>query len=244
MYCYGGEYSEDLIQNDDCIFADQRIGGMAYYNGYKSPWHIGEDILEWIDSLENPAGPWWTHMNADWVYPTGGMVGGQLYQKMEDMGNSWETWEATSESETNPDSMFQDLHMVSVLGKFDLKVEDTLVFVKILTTSTGGLEGLEENVRKARAWIAGRPWQVFSWPERVWSSCCEVPGDTNGNGSVNILDITFLISYLYKGGSASGCLNEMDVNGDCVINIMDIVCLLNYMYHGFCTPVCGCVDDN
>jgi hypothetical protein len=232
MYCYGGEYDDDSIVNNDCVLADERLGGLAFYNGFKTPY-----CPEYGDSLENPNGPWWTHMNADWVYPTGGFVGSQLYQKMENMGTTWDTWEATADP-SNPDSMFQDLNMVAVFGQFDLAPGDTLVFVKILTSTYEGLIGLQNNVLKARQWIENRPF-IFSWPTEYQCSCCDVPGDANNNGSVNILDITFLIAYLYQGGPPPDCCPEGDANGNAAINILDITYLIAYLYQGGPPPICN-----
>jgi hypothetical protein len=55
-------------------------------------------------------------------------------------------------------------------------------------------------------------------------------GDANGNGSVNVQDITYLINYLYKGGLAPNPLQSADVNHSGVVNIQDITYLINYLY--------------
>jgi PKD repeat protein len=56
-----------------------------------------------------------------------------------------------------------------------------------------------------------------------------VRGDANHDGLHNILDITFLINYLYKGGAAP-IFYEGDANADDRINILDITFLINYLY--------------
>lgn len=82
------------------------------------------------------------------------------------------------------------------------------------------------------------------WPEVPISSgdCCNLPGDANDNGSVNILDITYLISFLYKSGPAPQCLNEADPNNSCNINILDITFLISFLYKSGPAPVCGCTE--
>ena len=57
-------------------------------------------------------------------------------------------------------------------------------------------------------------------------------GDVNGNGSINISDVTTLISYLL--GTESGSFNEAfaDVNGDSIINISDVTALINILLEG------------
>jgi len=73
-------------------------------------------------------------------------------------------------------------------------------------------------------------------------ACCENPGELNNDGQINILDIVFLITHLYKSGPAPECLNEADVDNNCDLNILDIVYLINYKYKSGPEPACGCVQ--
>nr|MBN2276771.1 hypothetical protein [candidate division Zixibacteria bacterium] len=231
MYQYGAEYGPDATANNDCVPADARMGGLAFYNGYKIPFRVTSD------SLQNPAGPWWTHRQLEWFAPTGGIVPGAFYRKIASMGTSWETWEAVNPG--MPDSMYQDLFTVAVYGKFNLKVGDTLVFVKILATEyDGGLAGLQQSIDEARNWIANAPAPIFEWPEGE-TSCCVMMGDINNNGIYNILDITYLLNYLYKEGPAPPCPAHADVNCSCSINILDITCMIGRLYTGTC-EFCTC----
>ena len=69
----------------------------------------------------------------------------------------------------------------------------------------------------------------------VGDSCevcdCE-PGNVNLDVTINIFDITYLISYLYLEGSNPQPyeLCNGDMNGDCVVNIFDITGLIAYLY--------------
>jgi hypothetical protein len=68
------------------------------------------------------------------------------------------------------------------------------------------------------------------------------PGDPNGNVTINILDVTYLINYVYKGGPAPKpyAICSGDPNGNCVVNILDITYLINFVYKGGPAPVtCG-----
>ncbi len=69
-----------------------------------------------------------------------------------------------------------------------------------------------------------------------------IPGDYSDNGAVNILDVSTLIQYLYKGLSPLRCIDAADVNGDCAVNILDISYLINYLYKHGPAPVCGCAE--
>ncbi|SYZ72712.1 exported hypothetical protein [Candidatus Zixiibacteriota bacterium] len=56
-------------------------------------------------------------------------------------------------------------------------------------------------------------------------------GDANGDGFINILDVSFIINYLYKGGPAP-LLIQGDANSNGSINILDVSYLINYLYKG------------
>ena len=62
-------------------------------------------------------------------------------------------------------------------------------------------------------------------------------GDVNNDGIVNVGDIVYLVSYLYKGGPAPipmPCVG--DVNNDDIVNVGDIVYLVSYLYKGGPAP--------
>ncbi len=63
-------------------------------------------------------------------------------------------------------------------------------------------------------------------------------GDANGNGLVNISDITYLINFLYKHGPAPEPLQAADVNASGTVNIQDITYLINYLYKHGPAPNC------
>jgi uncharacterized protein (TIGR02145 family) len=68
-------------------------------------------------------------------------------------------------------------------------------------------------------------------------------GDVDNSGTMNILDITYLISYVYKNGPEPDCGTSFigecgDVNNSGAINILDITYLINYVYKGGPEPVC------
>lgn len=65
-----------------------------------------------------------------------------------------------------------------------------------------------------------------------------ISGDVNTDGSINLLDITYLVRYLYKNGPEP--VPEMmaaDINGSGTVNIMDMVYLLNYLFKNGPAPV-------
>jgi hypothetical protein len=63
---------------------------------------------------------------------------------------------------------------------------------------------------------------------------CTVKGDVDGNGSVNVADVFYLINTLFAGGPAPVC--GADANGDGQVNIADVFYLINYLFAGGPAP--------
>ena len=63
-------------------------------------------------------------------------------------------------------------------------------------------------------------------------------GDANSDIAVNILDITYLIDYLYRTGPPPSSPDAADVNHDAAVNILDITYLINYLYKSGSAPDC------
>lgn len=57
-------------------------------------------------------------------------------------------------------------------------------------------------------------------------------GDVNGDGSVNIADVTTLIDYLLSGDATGINLTVSDCNLDYVVNIADVTHLIDYLLSG------------
>jgi len=71
---------------------------------------------------------------------------------------------------------------------------------------------------------------------------CE-PGEVNADGTINIFDITDLISYLYLDDDPPTPYEicSGDMNCDCVVNIFDITGLISYLYLDE-DPPCTCEE--
>jgi hypothetical protein len=108
-------------------------------------------------------------------------------------------------------------------GNPDIGPGDTLHYVMALMYSNTGSSGMADICDRAAAFYAGLGYLC---------------GDATGDDTINILDISFLIAYLYSGGPAPNPLNAADVDGNGDINILDISYLINYLYMGGPEPVC------
>ncbi|MGB7293422.1 MAG: hypothetical protein WBD99_14700 [Thermodesulfobacteriota bacterium] len=56
-----------------------------------------------------------------------------------------------------------------------------------------------------------------------------IPGDANGDGDINILDVTALLNDILEISPAAG---NGDCNEDLVVNILDVTCVLNIILGG------------
>jgi len=72
---------------------------------------------------------------------------------------------------------------------------------------------------------------------KIYSSeFCE--GDLDNSGETDILDVIYLIDYIYKEGPPPDPIEAADIDGIPPLNILDIVYLINYIYKNGPSPVC------
>lgn len=64
----------------------------------------------------------------------------------------------------------------------------------------------------------------------VGDVCDYLCGDANDDQLVNIMDVIFIINYLYKQGPEPDPLTTMDVDGNGFYNLFDITTFINYLY--------------
>jgi hypothetical protein len=64
-------------------------------------------------------------------------------------------------------------------------------------------------------------------------------GDANGDGSVNVGDAVFVITYVFNGGPAPEPLEAGDANCDGQCNVGDAVYLIAYVFNGGPEPGCN-----
>ena len=64
-----------------------------------------------------------------------------------------------------------------------------------------------------------------------------VRGDTNNDNNFNILDLTFLVDFIFRGGSKPACSEEADINNDAIpSNILDLTFIVDFIFRGGQTP--------
>ncbi len=82
--------------------------------------------------------------------------------------------------------------------------------------------------------------QADSDGDGIGDACDFVCGDANGDGTINIADAVYIISYIFKGGPAPDPLCVADANGDGTVNISDAVYLVSYIFKGGPPPDPDC----
>ena len=74
------------------------------------------------------------------------------------------------------------------------------------------------------------------WQETITEEY--IRGDVNQDEIINVGDIVYLVSYLYKNGPAPNPVWVGDCNCDEIVNVGDIVFLVSYLYRGGPEPSC------
>ncbi len=87
----------------------------------------------------------------------------------------------------------------------------------------------------------------FVYGSRIYSpatndgevSMCAMAGDPDANSSINIADVTYIISYIFSGGPPPAPLNAGDADCGGGVNIGDVTYLIAYIFGGGMSP-CSC----
>jgi hypothetical protein len=63
-------------------------------------------------------------------------------------------------------------------------------------------------------------------------------GDANGDETIDVADIVYLVNFLYRGEASPNPYLAGDANCDGEVNLADVVYLINYLYRGGDPPPC------
>ena len=132
-----------------------------------------------------------------------------------------------------------DWQDIDGVDSYQLVIDDDTLFASpaadtTLVAAACELSGLDEGVTfywHVRAHNAAG-WGDWSDRRGFTTALTYLCGDPDGNGLVNILDITYLINFLYKDGPPPVSLPDSDVNSDDTVNVLDITAIINYLYMG------------
>ena len=129
--------------------------------------------------------------------------------------------------------------------KFDFQLDDKWTFATPLINATN-LSGalftpptplLKDSIYywRYREMVDGR-WSEYSNPMSVYIDPCCIALRGNANGDIldkaNVVDLTYLVQYLFQGGPPPPCKEEADINGNGSTNVVDITYLVAYLFQG------------
>lgn len=71
-----------------------------------------------------------------------------------------------------------------------------------------------------------------------------IAGDVNLDGSANIIDLTFLVDYIFRGGPGPILSETSDVDASCnKANIVDLTYFVDFVFRGGPSPQPGCTEE-
>ena len=77
--------------------------------------------------------------------------------------------------------------------------------------------------------IENYPAAQIEIPINVGGGSCPLAGDSNGDGTLNVLDVVLLVNLVLEVADADEC---SDINGDGSLNVLDVVLLVNLVLGG------------
>ncbi len=204
------------VDPTQCQPNNGRYGGMAMLGHYTMSQFNVDPLVNGTDLYGG-----YTASNATYVYPTGAFVPRELYDNMQNPGFT-------------ADGTVEDQHSVLTYeNNYTLPANDTLViYTVVASVKNGTLTDLQTTIDKARKWYSSHVRNIYS--------CCTTPtrGDLNGDGSVDIGDLTCIIDYEFTGSMCFTCFAEADVDGSGSIDISDLSVLIDFLFHGITLPPC------
>ena len=218
--CNYGRY--DVTNDIAYVTGFGRVGEHPEYLDY----HAGIALAEVNGAVQTTPYATANIKNNQYLYPTSpwGWVDGELYQLASTPGNYLQ--DVTPVDSIVDRSIVFTAHKIDAGTNANQKAEFTLVEVLAPT----GLAQMQTLVDTARA-IVDREGTPGGMPA--------VCGDVQGDGIVNVGDVVYLVSYLYKSGPAPLCPSDRgDVQNDGIINVGDVVYLVSYLYKSGPEPAC------
>jgi hypothetical protein len=177
--------------------------------------------------LPNPQNP--TELN--WMMSLAEQLQGQEWDfTVLDLGDGVSQFHCAMVPTGHPDQLFWEGSRV-LLATMTFQVEDTMT-VCMDTAFWPPSDRLTFSNAVAETYVPRHNLEYcFSiiYPER---------GDCNGDGTIDLGDVVYLLNYQFKGGAPPPSVEVGDANCDGEVHLGDIVALLNYLYKAIPLPDC------
>ncbi|MBN4076546.1 hypothetical protein JYT16_02390 [Gemmatimonas aurantiaca] len=80
---------------------------------------------------------------------------------------------------------------------------------------------------------------TYLWTPSIESvPCCDIPGDSDNSGALDIGDVTHLIQIIFSANGQLTCRTEGDSNGDGSISIADVTYTIQSIFAAGLSPLC------
>lgn len=212
----GADASQKLIYQQGtswgCIDNTRRFSGLSFIG--TSP----NDTAA-IDTTKAPYGAY-TQDNVVYLWPQQGFVASEVCNLMSQPGYSF----LSTPTDQHSTMIFYNNH--------NFAANDTLyIYYCVTTVRDGTVDDVKLNARKARLWFAHHVRKATS------GAIC---GDANGNKSVDISDVVYLLGYVFVGVPVPNPVSAGDVDCNSIVNVSDIVYLISYIFTGGPAPCANC----
>lgn len=112
-----------------------------------------------------------------------------------------------------------------------------------LTAATGIIAGAP--LSSGTSTLTFRAWDDGVYKDKTLTldiaSFPYLPGDQNGDHTLDVLDLGALIDYLFAGAPPPSPVDAADCNGDCQTDALDLGYMIDHLFAGGAPPVPGCV---
>ena len=82
------------------------------------------------------------------------------------------------------------------------------------------------------------PDQTDTDSDGIGDICDFICGDVNSDKKINLLDVSYIISSLYRGGPKPDPIQSADVNHDGKMNLLDVSYIISFLYRQGPAPNC------
>ena len=162
----------------------------------------------------------------------GSAMGGSVAAFIQSPAGNWFLQQPTAPGDTLPDIIdrlaFQMIQQSQSVNWFN--------FQPVVAPDVLGLMLPPGAAAQFQSNDAGLVWQSMPCEQ---GNCCDLPGDADNGGDVNIGDALHTIEYIFQGGSAAQCSKEADADGGGDINIGDALWIIDYIFQGGGPPICA-----
>ena len=214
-------YDDSLELADGGWDNDQRFGGAMFMGTY-----IGSDIAQTL--VDDAPYGMYSADNASFVYPY-------------DLGfNSPDLYAHQSLAGVSLSDSIYDLHSgISYVFEQSLGADDTLYFYVAYATVLNDAYPLKTPSAKFTEILNGADVFARNHVIPVPTGCCDLAGDFNNSGGVDITDLTDVVDFMFGGGPGPVCFDEADVNDSGALDITDLTDRVDFMFGGGPALICG-----